>query len=92
MNLYADLARSQDPNDPWSAEARERAQLLLAKHPELRKTEPPPSSAPFSISPPVNPIQSASPATAPAPQIKTQNPAVNLLSIPSESSNSTGKP
>ncbi|HEX3720838.1 MAG TPA: tetratricopeptide repeat protein [Verrucomicrobiae bacterium] len=92
MSLYADLARSQNPNDPWAAEARERGQLLLARHPELMKSQqqaPSPNSS-FSLTPPGNPAQSAPPKAAPAPQIKTQNPPVNLLSIPSASSNAPG--
>lgn len=94
MSLYADLARSQNPNDPWGAEARERGQLLLAKHPELMKSQqqqtPSPNSS-FSMTPPPgSPTLSAPPAAAPAPQIKTQNPPVNLLSIPSASSNAAG--
>jgi predicted negative regulator of RcsB-dependent stress response len=37
LGLYSELARmlSQNPYDPWAAEARERAQLLLFQHPEL---------------------------------------------------------
>jgi predicted negative regulator of RcsB-dependent stress response len=94
LNLYADLARSQNPGDPWAAEARERAQLLLAKHPELRRTEPTQTSTPFSMSQPASQTPSAAPAAptpAPAPQIKTQNPPINLLPIPA-SSNPPGKP
>jgi predicted negative regulator of RcsB-dependent stress response len=94
LNLYADLARSQNPNDPWASEARERAQLLLSKHPELRRTEPAPqASAPFSMSQPASqkPSAPAAQAPAPAPQIKTQNPPINLLPL-SGSSNSPGKP
>ncbi len=40
LSFYGDLARSQNPYDPWAAEARERGELLLAKHPELRKEQP----------------------------------------------------
>jgi tetratricopeptide (TPR) repeat protein len=89
MSLYVDLARSQNPNDLWSTEARERAQILLAKHPELMKqTQQPQAGAAnpsFSFAPPAKPAQ-----PAPAPQVKTQNSPINLLSVPNTSSNSTG--
>jgi predicted negative regulator of RcsB-dependent stress response len=86
LSFYSELARSQNPYDPWAAEARERGELLLAKHPELRRTEPSPAPAPFSISQPVNPTASPPPATKPA------NPTPNLLNFPAASSNTTGKP
>jgi len=92
LTFYSELARSQNPYDPWAAEARERGELLLAKHPELRRTESAPSPAPFSISLPGTPSASAPPATTPAPETKTENPTVNLLNIPGASSNVTGKP
>jgi outer membrane protein assembly factor BamD (BamD/ComL family) len=94
LNLYADLARSQNPNDPWGAEARERAQILLAKHPELRRTEPTQTSTPFSLAPSAGQTSTQVPAPqapAPAPQIKTQNPSINLLPLPA-TSNSPAKP
>jgi predicted negative regulator of RcsB-dependent stress response len=56
FNFYVELTRllNQNPYDPWAAEARERAQLLVAKHPELLKSQASaaPSSAPpgFSVS------------------------------------------
>ncbi len=37
---YQDLVRINNPNDPWAGEARERGELLLAMHPELRKPPP----------------------------------------------------
>jgi TolA-binding protein len=40
FSYYQDLARINNPYDPWAGEARERAQLLLAKHPELNKPAP----------------------------------------------------
>jgi predicted negative regulator of RcsB-dependent stress response len=43
LTYYSELARVNNPYDPWAAEARERGELLLAKHPELRK--PPPGAA-----------------------------------------------
>jgi TolA-binding protein len=49
LNYYIDLSRIQNPYDPWAAEARERGELLLMKHPELRKNVT--SSAPAAQSP-----------------------------------------
>jgi predicted negative regulator of RcsB-dependent stress response len=40
LNYYVELARNNNPYDPWAGEARERGELLLAKHPELRKAPP----------------------------------------------------
>ena len=37
LKYYEELARVNNPYDPWAAEARERGTLLLIKHPELRK-------------------------------------------------------
>lgn len=50
LNYYSELARINNPYDPWAAEARERGTLLLSKHPELRKAPPtqPGASAPGS--------------------------------------------
>ncbi|HUD82659.1 MAG TPA: tetratricopeptide repeat protein, partial [Candidatus Saccharimonadales bacterium] len=92
LTFYSELARSQNPYDPWAAEARERGELLLAKHPELRRTGPAPSPAPFSIPEPANPPASPPPAATPAPETKPANPTLNLLNFPAASSNTTGKP
>jgi predicted negative regulator of RcsB-dependent stress response len=99
LTFYSDLARSQNPYDPWAAEARERGQLLLAKHPELRRTESAPAastspsaSVPFSISPPVNTPATAPPPTAPAPETKPPGQTLNLLNFPAAASNSPAKP
>jgi predicted negative regulator of RcsB-dependent stress response len=92
LTFYSELARSQNPYDPWAAEARERGELLLAKHPELRRAEPAHSPAPFSISQPGSPTASAPPAAAPAPATKSENPTLNLLSIPGAPSNTPAKP
>jgi predicted negative regulator of RcsB-dependent stress response len=96
FNLYAELARmlNQNPYDPWGSEARERAQILVAKHPELLKNQAsaPPSATPsgFSVSGSPN---AAGNEPAPGPQPSkpaapagNQNP--NLLSFPTNS----GKP
>jgi predicted negative regulator of RcsB-dependent stress response len=88
LALYSDLARSQNPYDPWASEARDRGELLLTKHPELQRAQQAPAAtpAPFSISPPQAPA-----STAPPAQTKP-NPAAGLLNFPAASSNLTGKP
>jgi len=96
LTFYSELARIQNPYDPWAAEARERGQLLVAKHPELRKAEAAPAPAPFSLSQPtvkvpLPPAASASKGPAPAqpkPNPATPNSGINLLTIPPVSSNS----
>jgi predicted negative regulator of RcsB-dependent stress response len=90
LALYSELARSQNPYDPWAAEARERGQLLLAKHPELQRAEA--AAAPGNV--PIALPQQAAPGAAPtpAPQKKQANPAANLLNFPAASSNLPGKP
>lgn len=37
LKYYEELARIPSQYDPWAGEARERRELLLAKHPELNK-------------------------------------------------------
>jgi predicted negative regulator of RcsB-dependent stress response len=69
LNYYTELARVNNPNDPWSLEARERGELLLSKHPELRKAPP---AAPLPSATSVLPgLQKKTPAStttrAPAP-------------------------
>jgi predicted negative regulator of RcsB-dependent stress response len=80
LTLYAELARSPNAYDPWAAEARERGQLLLVKHPELQRAEqpPPPGTAPLSV-PPASKAPAAPPAAA---QANPANPAANLLTFP----------
>jgi tetratricopeptide (TPR) repeat protein len=99
LSYYSELARilSQNPYDPWGAEARERAQILLAKHPELMKAAqssaaPATPSAPFSVS---GTPKQAAPGAAPAPAPKA--PAANanapqLLTFPGASTNATKAP
>ena len=75
LQYYMDLARIQNPYDPWSAEARERGEMLLLKHPELQKAQqappmstgglPPMSQKPAGIKP-MPPAQSSKPGAAPA--------------------------
>jgi predicted negative regulator of RcsB-dependent stress response len=89
INFYAELARSQNAYDPWAAEARERGELLLAKHPELRRTEQTPAAAPFSVP---QPGAQPAPAPAPAPTSKPASQGLNLLNFPAASSNAPGKP
>jgi TolA-binding protein len=78
LSYYSELARllSQNPYDPWAAEARERAQLLLSKHPELMKAmnNAAPSAAPSGFNlgapgsaPAATPSPGATPAPGPAP-------------------------
>jgi predicted negative regulator of RcsB-dependent stress response len=90
LTFYSELARSQNPYDPWAAEARERGELLLAKHPELRKTEqqaPAPGSATAAPA-----AKSAAPAPATAPAAKPQGQGMNLLNFPAGSSVPAKKP
>jgi tetratricopeptide (TPR) repeat protein len=98
FNYYAELTRllSQNPYDPWGAEARERAQLLVAKHPELLKSQT--SAAPsgatpgFSVSDAAKAADSQRAAPAPQPSAPAGHQAPGLLTMPGVSSNSTGKP
>jgi hypothetical protein len=103
LSYYAELARmlKQNPYDPWAAEASERAQLLVSKHPELLKamSNPAPSgSAPsFSIPETAKPtgVQPPTAPVTPKPSPSTATPSnggMKLLSIPAGSSNSTSKP
>jgi len=70
LTYYEELARVNNPYDPWAAEARERGMLLLIKHPELRKPPPGATGGPPSASQPAGlnlfPPQQASKAPAPA--------------------------
>jgi tetratricopeptide (TPR) repeat protein len=97
LGLYAELARmaARNPYDPWAAEARERAQLLVSKHPELMKTL---AGAAENGSPEQLSIPGAAKAPAanarPAPkasQAPSSKQAVKLLTMPGVSSNSAGK-
>lgn len=101
LTYYSQLAQIQNPYDPWAAEARERGQLLLAKHPELRKAEPTPGTAstmPFSL--PSSPAAAGKPAAAaPVKTPPASQPAApagsktgpNFLQVPSSSPNSAPK-
>ncbi|HZM04987.1 MAG TPA: tetratricopeptide repeat protein [Candidatus Saccharimonadales bacterium] len=83
LTYYEDLARVNNPYDPWSAEARERGALLLSKHPELRKAPPTSTRAPSAMSQPGG-LNFSSPAASPnpaAPPAGTTAP--KILSIPS---------
>lgn len=51
LNYYIELARINNPNDPWVAEARERGEMLIAKHPELRKAVSPAAGNPSTAAP-----------------------------------------
>jgi predicted negative regulator of RcsB-dependent stress response len=90
LAFYSELARSQNPYDPWAGEARERGELLLAKHPELRRTEQ--SQAPAPGTPPMTPAaKSAAPAPAAAPAAKSPSQGLNLLNFPAASGNAPAK-
>lgn len=108
LTYYAELARTlnQNPNDPWASEARERAQLLAAKHPELMKAlagtaQSAPQNAPFNsdsleapdLKPAKAPVTRATNATkTSAPASPAGNQVPNLLTIPGVSTNSAPKP
>ena len=69
LQLYVDLAHNNNPYDPWAAEARERGELLISKHPELRKAPPTssttsPSAGLISIRPPKLPTPPRQPRKA----------------------------
>jgi TolA-binding protein len=96
LAYYSQLAQTQNPYDPWAVEARERGQLLLAKHPELKKTETAPAAAPFSLTQPaakstMPPTAKAPPAPPPAPAPAKPKSALNLLQFPAPSSNAAPK-
>lgn len=70
VNYYDDLARINNPYDPWVAEAKERLRLLLAKHPELDKTSG------------VNPYQTTSPLTPSAADTQLSAPGTTPGAVP----------
>jgi predicted negative regulator of RcsB-dependent stress response len=87
LSYYSELARSQNPYDPWAGEARERGALLLAKHPELRTEQ---TQAPAPGTTPTAPgAKPSAPATAPA--AKPQSQGLNLLNFPADSGNAPAK-
>lgn len=51
LKYYDELARIQTQYDPWASEARERREVLLAKHPELNKPAAVPTGAPSAVQP-----------------------------------------
>ncbi len=51
LKLYDELMRSNNPYDPWSAEARERSELLLQKFPNLKPKPAAAAAAPSAIAP-----------------------------------------
>jgi TolA-binding protein len=99
LSYYGELARmlKQKPYDPWASEAQERAQLLIAKHPELMRSQtgaapggPPPG---LSVPAPATPTSSQPAATLkPSQPVAPAGNGLKLLTIPGASSNSTGKP
>jgi len=81
LTYYSELARIQNPYDPWAGEARERGDMLLATHPELRKQQPAanPTGLPGQSMAPGQPVFPSSqqpkkpaPASTPAPTSPTK--------------------
>jgi predicted negative regulator of RcsB-dependent stress response len=69
LRNYDELARIPDPRDPWAGEAKERRELLLAKHPELRPA-PPAATTPTATPTPGTGNQPIKPLQIPAPAKK----------------------
>ena len=67
LKYYEELTRVPSRYDPWATEAQEREQLLLAKHPELKKPVAPPSAMPMLSPAKSLPGQVKTPSAAPAP-------------------------
>ena len=64
LKLYGDLVRAGNPYDPWSAEAGERKEQLLQKHPNLR---PKPVVAAPALPVPASPLATNAPVAATNP-------------------------
>jgi predicted negative regulator of RcsB-dependent stress response len=64
LSYYSELARGNNPYDPWAAEARERGEILLVNHPELRKA--PPAATANPAAPLISPVSGRAPAPATA--------------------------
>ncbi len=99
LSYYSELARDLNPYDPWAAEARERREILLAKHPELDKPATPAPATGAAGQPvftiPSRPSPSQPSVTPPNPGAKPADGAPrprspNLLTIPSQPTNSSG--
>jgi tetratricopeptide (TPR) repeat protein len=88
---YAELARllSQNPYDPWAAEAQDRARLLLAKYPELGRSQSSAAPGGFSVS---EAAKAAASVKALEPKAAATNAAVKLLSIPGQAPKTGTKP
>lgn len=69
MQYYDELARIQNQYDPWAGEARERRELLLAKHPELNRTTTSATVSP-SMAQPGQPAAQPKPLQLPPPTKK----------------------
>jgi tetratricopeptide (TPR) repeat protein len=103
LTTYAELARvlNQNLNDPWAAEARERAQLLASQNPKLMEalTGGAPSAPQNTFTLDANETEGSksaagatnAPKTSPPPA-PSGNQTPNLLTIPGASSNATLKP
>ena len=88
---YAELARllSQNPYDPWAAEAQERARLLMVKYPELGRSQTSAAPGGFSVS---EAAKAAAAVKSLEPKAAGTNPSVNLLSIPGAATKTGTKP
>ena len=66
LKLYADLTRSNNPYDPWSAEAGERRELLLQKFPNLKPAPPAMTTPTTQLIAPTAPSANVSTSKPPA--------------------------
>jgi len=82
VKYYGELASIKDMRDPWVAEATERLNLLLAKHPELNPNREVPQApgvtAPSVLAPSQSEMQMATPPSSPAPLPAPAPTAPNL--------------
>jgi predicted negative regulator of RcsB-dependent stress response len=67
LKYYDELMRTQNQYDPWAGEARERREILLAKHPELNRPTATMTSTPSGTAPAQG---SAQPQPLPLPPTK----------------------
>jgi len=90
VTYYTELARLNNPYDPWVAEAKERLRLLLAKHPELDKSSGVnPYQTPSLMSPAAAEV--ASPLTPSAADIQLSAPPATQSAAPGTAPATTPK-